>query len=278
MGNLHLVTGHAGTAHVTAADHGSLNAAIFGEDQYVLNRGSKFATTVISNNSIRVADGDIIMQGRHIRLNEGSYVDLSIGNGTQGMFRNDLIVVRYTKDSISGIEDCNLVVIKGTASTGSATDPEYTVGDIINDHVLIADMPLFRVPLDGLNVQTPVALFEEASFIKEGSVTSKMLADKAVATAKIASKAVTKEKIASGATYNATTAVLSVEGWSGNAQTVSVSGVTENNLVIVAPNPGNHAAYAEANVRCISQESGKLIFACDSVPSEALTVNIAMPV
>lgn len=159
MGNLHLVTGHAGTAHVTAADRGSFNAAIFGEENYVLNRGSKFATTVISNNSIRVADGDIVMQGRHIRLNEGTYVNLTIENGSQGMARNDLIVARYTKDSITGIEDCNLVVIKGNASTGSATDPEYTSGDIINDHVLIADMPLYRISIVGLNIESVVPLF-----------------------------------------------------------------------------------------------------------------------
>jgi hypothetical protein len=160
MGNLHLVTGHAGSAHVTAADHASLNAAIFGEGEYVLNRGSKFATTIISNNSIRVADGDIIMQGRHIRLNEGSYVDLTIDNGSQGTNRNDLIVARYTKDSQTGVEDCNLVVIKGTAVSGTAADPAHTVGSIINDHVLQADMPLYRVPLNGLTVNALEPMFE----------------------------------------------------------------------------------------------------------------------
>lgn len=164
MGNLHLVTGHAGSAHVTAADHASLNAAIFGEGEYVLNRGSKFAATVISNNSIRIADGDISMQGRHIRLNEGNYVDLTIENGSQGKNRNDLIVALYTKDGTSGVEDCNIIVIKGTEVSGTATDPEYTAGSIINDHVLQADMPLYRVPLNGLNVGALVSLFTVSGF------------------------------------------------------------------------------------------------------------------
>lgn len=277
MGNLHLVTGHAGTAHVTAADHGSLHAAIFGEGSYVLNRGSKFATTITSNNSIRVADGDIIMQGRHIRLNEGSYVDLAVENGTQGMFRNDLIVVRYTKDSVSGVEDCNLAVIKGTAKSGSATDPEYTSGDIINDHVLLAEMPLYRIPLDGLNVQELVPLYSEASLLADGGVTSAKIASKAVTSAKIGDKAVTKAKLASGATYTAATASLTSTGWSSGEQTVSVSGVTASNVVIVSPDPGSHVAYSEANVRCIEQASGKLTFACDDVPGESLTVNIVIP-
>lgn len=278
MGNLHLVTGHAGTAHVSAADHGSLHAAIFGEGAYVLNRGSKFATTIISNNSIRVADGDIIFQGRHIRLNEGTFVNMAIENGTQGYYRNDLIVVRYTKDSVSSVEDANLVVIKGTASSGNATDPAYTSGDIINDHVLVADMPLYRVPLNGLNVQALVPLFDEASLLADGSVRTAKIADRAVTNAKIANNAVTKEKIASGATYTATTVSLSASGWSGNTQTVNVSGVTASNLVIVSPNPVNHVAYAEANVRCVSQEAGRLTFACDSIPGASLAVNIAIPV
>lgn len=160
MGNLHIVTGYKGAAHVTAADNGSLYAAIFGNGQKVLNRGNKFAASVISNNSIRVLDGDIMMQGRHIRLNENTYVDLSIENGAQDVSRNDLIVARYSKDASTGVEDCNLVVIKGTAAASNPSDPAYTSGDIIDDHDALNDMPLYRVPIVGLNVQNLVPLFE----------------------------------------------------------------------------------------------------------------------
>ena len=80
---------------MTAADQGSLNAAVFGGGAYVLPRGNKFAATIVSNNTIRIADGDIMIQGRHARLAEGSTVDLTIANGTQGYRRNDLIVARY---------------------------------------------------------------------------------------------------------------------------------------------------------------------------------------
>lgn len=159
MANLHLVTGYAGEPHVTADDHGSLNAAIFGEGQFVLNRGNKFAATVVTNNQIKVLDGDILMQGRHIRLNDGAYVELTIENGAQGYYRNDLIVARYTKNSGTGVEECNLVVIKGTATTGTASDPGYASGDIIGGNALQNDMPLYRVPINGLNVQELVPLF-----------------------------------------------------------------------------------------------------------------------
>lgn len=159
MANMHLVTGYAGQAHITAADQGSLNAALVGEASYVLNRGSKLAATVVTNNSITIADGDIMMQGRHARIEEGETVELTIENGSQGNYRNDLIVARYTKNASTGVEDVNLVVIKGTPAESDPADPEYTSGNIINGNVLTADMPLYRVPLNGLTVQTLVPLF-----------------------------------------------------------------------------------------------------------------------
>lgn len=159
MANLHLVTGYAGAAHVSSADQGSFNVGVLGTGSYVLDRGNKFAISVISNNQVRILDGDILMQGRHIRLNTDTYVDLTIENGEQGMLRNDLIVCRYTKDSGTGVEQANLVVIKGTSAASNPADPTYTSGDIVGDSVLVADFPLYRIQLDGLNVQTPVALF-----------------------------------------------------------------------------------------------------------------------
>ena len=167
MSNMHLVTGYAGQAHVTAADQASLYASLFGTDSFILNRGNKLAASIVTNNSISVADGDAIMQGRHIRLNEGESVNLTIENGETGMYRNDLIVLRYTKNVSTGIEEANLVVIKGMAVTSNPTDPEYTTGSIITDHVVQADMPLYRVPLNGLNVQSLVPLCSVFGTIKE---------------------------------------------------------------------------------------------------------------
>lgn len=170
MGNLHLVTGYQGTEHVTAADHGSLYAAIFGSGSYVLDRGNKLAATVVTNNQIRIADGDIILQGRHIRLNEGATVDLTIENGAQGYYRNDLICVRYTRNSGTGVEEASLVVIKGTAVTASPSDPDYNNGDLLTDNAETVDFPLYRVPLSGITVQPLVALFKIIPAYGEGGL------------------------------------------------------------------------------------------------------------
>ncbi len=251
MANMHLITGYAGAEHVTAADAGSLHIAIFGTGQYVLNRGNKFAATIVTNNTIRIADGDIMMQGRHVRLAEGSYVDLTIDNGAQGMMRNDLIVARYTKDSSTGVEAVNLVVIKGTAAASSPADPAYTSGDIINDHVVLNDMPLYRVPLNGLNVQTLVPLFTMASLMADGSVTTSKLASGAVTTEKIGSNAVTTEIIADGAVTKFFTAQIGTT-WTGSAapytQTITVSGILASDKPIVDLVPSSTFATAEKEI------------------------------
>lgn len=213
MANLHLVTGYAGQAHVTSEDFGSLCAAIFGTGMIVLDRGNRLQASVITNNQIDVADGDIMMQGRHVRLNEGETVSLSVENGVQGYFRNDLICARYTRDTSTGVESCNLIVIKGTAVASNPVDPAYTQGNIITDHAAQADFPLYRVPLDGLTIGELVPLFEVVEGIgsledvkarlkaleSDGSVTTKRIANKAVTTAKLADGAVSAEKLADGA-------------------------------------------------------------------------------
>ena len=161
MDNLHLVTGFLGREHITAADQGAFNTALIGTGQFVLEKGNVFEAQVISNNLIRVLDGELMMQGRFIRINPNEYVDLTIENGEQGLKRNDLIVVRYTKDTISGVESTNLVVIKGEAVANNPVDPAITEGDITNGKAVLHEFPLWRIPINGLNVGEPVSLFGE---------------------------------------------------------------------------------------------------------------------
>lgn len=159
MANMHLVTGYAGREHVTAADQGAFHAAMFGSGDFVLGSGNQLAASIVSNNQVRVLDGDIYMQGRFIRLDKDTYIDLVIENGTQGYSRNDLIVARYAEDQATAIEEVNLVVIKGEAVMENPEDPAYTTGDILVAGDMLHDMPLYRVVIDGLNLVELVPLF-----------------------------------------------------------------------------------------------------------------------
>ncbi len=152
MANMHLVTGFAGREHVTAADHGSLHAALFGSGNYVLDKGGKFALTKISNNLIRIADGDLLMQGRYSRIEDGAYIELVVESGAAGYMRKDLVVARYTKSADSGVEECNIIILRGNPVGAAPADPEYITGDIIKDGAMTHDVPLYRLNLSGVQI------------------------------------------------------------------------------------------------------------------------------
>lgn len=150
-----LVTGHANKAHATAEQAAGLNAGILGLDDYVLNVHDKFKITVVSANKVTIGTGELVMQGRHV--SQGTPEDLIVTNGSQGQKRNDLIVCRYTKGSLD-IESAELVVVRGTPTTGTPTDPAVNTTSPL-DGGTTYDMPLYRIPLDGITIGTPVALF-----------------------------------------------------------------------------------------------------------------------
>ena len=95
-----------------------------------------------------------------------------------------------------------------------------------------------------------------------------------VGTSHLANSAVTAEKIAANAVSKSLTVTLPVSGWSGNQQTVTVSGVTANNTLIVTAATESIEEYAAAAVRALSQAANALTFGCDSLPAAALTVNV----
>ena len=150
-----LVTGHANKAHATAEQAAGLNAGILGLDDYVLNVHDKFELTVVSANKVTIGTGELVMQGRHV--SQGTPEDLIVTNGSQGQKRNDLIVCRYAKGSQS-VESAKLVVVRGTPTTGTPTDPALNTTSPL-DGGTTYDMPLYRIPLDGITIGTPVPLF-----------------------------------------------------------------------------------------------------------------------
>ena len=70
------------------------------------------------------------------------------------------------------------------------------------------------------------------------------------------------------------TVTLSVAGWISNAQTVSVTGVTVNNNVIVAPDPSDIDNYSSAGIKCTAQAANTLTFECDTAPTSTIDVNV----
>ena len=70
------------------------------------------------------------------------------------------------------------------------------------------------------------------------------------------------------------TVSLTVANWSNNSQTVSVTGVTASNNVIVSPAPASIDNYVAGGIKCTAQASNSLTFTCTTTPSAAISVNV----
>ena len=163
---MNIITGYTGSPHVTAEQDRDINIGIFGNESYVLQTGSQLTAEVSSNNEIKVRDGVIMHQGCAASIKKNTYDSLTITNGSQGMKRVDLIVARYSRDPSTNEESLTLKVIQGTPSENSPTVPGYTTGDIQSGD-LVADMPLYQVILNGLNITEVKKLFSVQGSIAE---------------------------------------------------------------------------------------------------------------
>lgn len=159
-----LITGFAGTPHIGSDDIGAFQAGLVGPGDYALTTGNQLKATMSNANTIAVQSGDAVLNGRHVHLT--GTTTATVQSGTQGQKRNDIAVLRYSKNTTSGVETCQLVVIKGTPTTGTPADPAHNTGSIL-DGVATHDMPLYRVSLNGITVGTLVPLFNVLKPMKD---------------------------------------------------------------------------------------------------------------
>ena len=156
---MEIITGYTGKPHVTSEQDRDVNIGVVGEGSYVLRTGMRLAAEVSSNNEIKIRDGVLMHQGCTASIKKNTYDSLTITNGSQGMKRVDLIVARYEKNQDNGIESLDLKVIQGTPAESNPAAPQYTEGDIqAGDYV--ADMPMYQVIIEGLNITEVKKMFK----------------------------------------------------------------------------------------------------------------------
>lgn len=76
------------------------------------------------------------------------------------------------------------------------------------------------------------------------------------------------------ASVSSITVSLVVANWSNNSQTVTATGVTASNNVIVSPAPASIDNYVAAGIKCTAQTANSLTFTCTTTPSTAISVNV----
>ena len=153
---IELVDGKAGTAHISSEDKAIIHQAKFSKSDVVFDWGDAFKCSMSSSNRATIGTGCASIQGLDWHITSAESVTIS--NGSQGMKRNDIICAHYNRNPKTGNELVELVVLKGSPNATAAADPKVPSGKILfgaGD----AYMPLWRIPLDGITVGTPVRLF-----------------------------------------------------------------------------------------------------------------------
>lgn len=153
---IELVDGKAGTMHISSEDKAIIHQAKFSKSDVVFDWGDAFKCSMSSSNKATIGTGCASIQGLDWHITAAESVTIS--NGSQGMKRNDIICAHYHRDSKTGNELVELTVLKGTPNATTAADPAIPSGKILSGAV-DAYMPLWRIPLDGITVGTPVRLF-----------------------------------------------------------------------------------------------------------------------
>ena len=153
---IELVDGKAGVAHISSEDKAIIHQAKFSKSDVVFDWGDAFKCSMSSSNRATIGTGCASIQGLDWHITAAESVTIS--NGSQGMKRNDIICAHYHRDSKTGNENVELTVLKGSPNATAAADPAIPSGKILSGAV-DAYMPLWRIPLDGITVGTPVRLF-----------------------------------------------------------------------------------------------------------------------
>ena len=168
---IELITGMGGTNHVDSEDVGALNAELIGNGNYLL---SGCEVTMTDANTCHVAAGELLLQGRHVRI-KGAGEDASIGNGQAGYNQRYLICLVYSK-ATSGIETVELQAFAGAKTTGTATDPAVSAGSILGGDTNVV-VPLARLELTGLSVGTPAVMLDSVKGLVALGAETKKLGD-----------------------------------------------------------------------------------------------------
>lgn len=253
----------------------------------------------ITNNEISVDTDDIqekLVSGTNIKtVNNNSLLgsgNISISSGSKNVWygTSDTAATTQAKVATTSSGDFilttgNMVRIKftnantynGTATlnidgkgavnitrVGTTTTTRYfwTAGEVVD---FVYDGTNFVMSNKGVATTT---YYGETKLSDSTASTSTSLAATANAVKTAYDLAATKSEITT------TTASLTSTGWSSNSKTVSVTGVTASNSVLVTPAPASMDDYANCGIKCTAQAAGTLTFSCTTVPSSTITVNV----
>lgn len=149
---MQIVTGKTGTPHVTSQQFRQFIEGTVGQESYILNTAENLEPELVTNNKLKIRSGMMCHHGNLSVVEIGTYDEVTIPNGTQGMKRVILIANRYTRNEETGIEECEWHKFIGVSDPDEFKEvTSYTEGNL-QDGDLVDDCPVFEIHQDGLNV------------------------------------------------------------------------------------------------------------------------------
>ena len=163
---MEIVSGRVGSPHVTSQQFRQIIEGIVGDGSCILPSGENLEPELVSNNSLKIRSGMMCHHGNVSSVKIGTYDEVELTNGSQGMKRIDLVVNRYTRNEEDNTEKNEWIVIMGTPAESNPTVPEYTKGNL-QEGDLVDDCPAFEVHFDGINITEVTKMLEIAQTNKD---------------------------------------------------------------------------------------------------------------
>ena len=148
---MEIVSGLGEKPHVTSQQFRQVLEGTIGQKSYIITSGENLEPELAANNLLKIRSGMMIHHGNVSSVKIGTYDEVELTNGSQGMKRIDLVVNRYTRNAETNIEKNEWVVIMGTPVASNPVAPAYTVGNLQKGD-LVDDCPVFELHYDGINV------------------------------------------------------------------------------------------------------------------------------
>ena len=158
---MEIVSGRTGKPHVTSQQFRQIIEGIVGDESCILPSGENLEPELVSNNLLKIRSGMMCHHGNVSSVKIGTYDELQLTNGSQGMKRIDLVVNRYTRNEEDNTEKNEWIVIMGMPAESNPTVPEYTKGNL-QEGDLVDDCPAFEVHFDGINITEVTKMLEIA--------------------------------------------------------------------------------------------------------------------
>lgn len=148
---MEIVSGLGEKPHVMSQQFRQILEGTIGQESYIVTSGENLEPELAASNLLKIRSGMMSHHGNVSSVNIGTYDEVELTNGSQGMKRIDLVVNRYTRNAETNIEKNEWVVIMGTPVASNPVAPAYTVGNLQKGD-LVDDCPVFELHYDGINV------------------------------------------------------------------------------------------------------------------------------